>query len=36
MVITDVSESVQYWTGKGEVMVNQLEVTFKEYVPTGD
>ena len=36
MVITDVSETVQYWTGKGEVMVNQLDVTFKEYVPTGD
>ena len=35
-VITEVSESVIRWTGAGEVMTNQLEVKFKEYVPSGD
>lgn len=36
MVITDVTESVKYWTGGGNVIANQLDVTFKEYVPDGD
>lgn len=35
-VIEDISESVVRWTGGGEVMTNQLEVKFKEYVPFGD
>lgn len=35
-VITDISESVIRWTGGGEIMTNQLEVKFKEYVPSGD
>ena len=36
MVIEDVTETVQYWSGGGNVLANQLDVTFKEYVPTGD
>lgn len=35
-VITDISESIIRWTGGGEIMTNQLEVKFKEYVPRGD
>ena len=35
-VITDVSESVLHWTGGGNVLTNKLDVTFEEYVPTGD
>lgn len=35
-VITDVSESVIRWTGGGDVMTNDIEVKFKEYVPSGD
>lgn len=36
MVITDVTETVVYWDGKGGVMANQFDVIFKEYVPRGD
>ena len=36
MVITEVTESVKYWTGGANVVANQLDVTFKEYVPRGD
>lgn len=35
-VITDVSESVERWTGSGNVLTNKLDVTFREYVPMGD
>ena len=35
LVITDVTESVNQWLGTN-VMANQLDVTFKEYVPRGD
>lgn len=34
-VIMDVTESINQWAGTN-VMMNQLDVTFKEYVPTGD
>ena len=34
-VITDVTESINQWAGTN-VMMNQLDLTFKEYVPTGD
>lgn len=34
-VITDVTESINQWAGTN-VMMNQLDVTFKEYVPSGD
>lgn len=34
-VITEVSESVNQWLGTN-VMANQLDLNFKEYVPTGD
>ena len=35
-VIDDVQESVLHWTGGGNVLTNKLDVTFREYVPTGD
>ena len=35
-VITDVSEDVISWTGGGNVLVNKLDVTFKEYVSFSD
>ena len=34
-VITDVTESINQWAGTN-IMMNQLDLTFKEYVPTGD
>lgn len=34
-VIMDVTESINQWAGTN-VMMNQLDVTFKEYVPSGD
>lgn len=36
LVITDVSETVNHWTGGGNVISNTLDVTFKEYIPNGD
>lgn len=36
MVITEVTETVQMWTGGANVIANTLDVTFKEYMPQGD